>query len=63
LGLAGRIGSTAAVLIVVIGYALQIALSAWWLDRFRFGPLEWLWRAVTYGAWPPIQRASTPQES
>jgi len=27
----------------------QILLSAWWLERFRFGPMEWLWRSLTYG--------------
>ena len=27
----------------------QILLSAWWLERFRFGPVEWLWRSLTYG--------------
>lgn len=54
LALAGKIGSTAAVTIVVIGYAVQIVLSRWWLSRFRFGPLEWAWRAVTYGSRPPM---------
>ena len=29
--------------------ALQIPLSAWWLARFRFGPIEWIWRRLTYG--------------
>lgn len=54
LALAGKIGSSAAVAIVVIGYALQIALSRWWLGRFRFGPLEWVWRAVTYRSRSPM---------
>lgn len=64
LGLAGKIGSSAAVLIVVAGYGLQIALSRWWLSRFRFGPLEWAWRAVTYGDWPPMSRtAAASQET
>jgi uncharacterized protein len=30
-------------------FALQIAYSRWWLARFRFGPVEWLWRSLTYG--------------
>lgn len=29
-------------------YLLQIPLSALWLSRFQFGPLEWLWRSLTY---------------
>lgn len=63
LALAGRIGSSAAVLIVITGYALQIAISRWWLSRFRFGPLEWLWRAVTYRSWPPMPRAASNDAS
>ena len=27
---------------------LQIVFSQWWLARFRFGPLEWFWRSLTY---------------
>ena len=30
-------------------YAVQIPLSVWWLSRYRIGPLEWVWRALTYG--------------
>jgi uncharacterized protein len=33
-------------------FALQVAFSRWWLQRFRHGPLEWLWRAGTYLRWP-----------
>lgn len=33
-------------------YALQIPLSNWWLSRYRMGPLEWVWRALTYGKAP-----------
>jgi uncharacterized protein len=28
--------------------AVQIPLSVWWLRRFEYGPLEWVWRAFTY---------------
>ncbi len=32
--------------------------SAWWLHRFRFGPLEWLWRSLTYGRAQPMRAAA-----
>jgi len=38
-------------------FALQVAISHAWLRYFRFGPLEWIWRAMTYLQWPPLRRA------
>lgn len=38
-------------------YLFQIALSVWWLGRFRFGPLEWLWRSLTYAEIQPLRLA------
>jgi uncharacterized membrane protein YeiB len=37
-------------------YAIQLAFSAVWLRYFRFGPLEWIWRIVTYFEIPPLRR-------
>ncbi|MCY3620130.1 MAG: DUF418 domain-containing protein [Gammaproteobacteria bacterium] len=40
---------------VVFGqWAAMIAFSVWWLKRYRFGPLEWLWRTLTYGRRQPM---------
>ena len=36
-------------------YLFQIALSVWWLGRFRFGPMEWLWRTLTYAEIQPLR--------
>lgn len=36
------------VLMVLAIFTLQILLSKWWLKHFRFGPLEWLWRCISY---------------
>ena len=36
--------------IVVLIWTFQLLLSPWWLQRYRFGPAEWLWRSLTYGA-------------
>ena len=56
LALSGRIGSFAVVLICLAFFVLQIAFSRWWLSQFRFGPMEWLWRALTYGEIPAMRR-------
>jgi uncharacterized protein len=37
-------------------FAVQVLCSRWWLARFRFGPMEWLWRAATYGQLPAMRR-------
>lgn len=37
-------------------FALQGGISHLWLARFRYGPMEWLWRAMTYLRWPPLRR-------
>lgn len=38
-------------------FALQAVLSQRWLAHFHFGPVEWVWRALTYLRWPPLRRA------
>ena len=30
-------------------FAIQMVVSGWWLGRYQYGPLEWLWRSLTYG--------------
>ena len=46
------------VLYVLAVFAVQMLLSRWWLSMFRFGPLEWVWRWITYGK-RPAMRVST----
>jgi uncharacterized protein len=54
LGLMGTLPYGAVCGLVVGIYAVQLALSALWLRSHRYGPLEWLLRAVTTGARPPV---------
>jgi len=50
--------SRSALLAVVFGvWVLQLACSEPWLKRYRFGPMEWIWRSVTYGRWVPNRLA------
>ena len=37
-------------------WLLQVLWSKWWMDRFRFGPFEWLWRTATYWKVQPMRR-------
>ena len=54
LGLFGRLESAPTLLLGTGFYALQMVVSAWWLKRYRFGPLEWLWRTLMYGKRQPM---------
>ncbi|NOK10682.1 DUF418 domain-containing protein [Corallococcus exercitus] len=49
LGLIARTPPSRTVLLCAVLFAGQLAFSHWWLARFRFGPVEWLWRSLTYG--------------
>jgi len=55
-GLYGHVGPALLLVPTVAVFAAQVWLSDWWLGRFRFGPLEWLWRVLTYGRFGPLRR-------
>ena len=56
-GLFGKLSVSTAFTIGVVVYAMQAAISAWWLGRYRYGPVEWLWRSLMYGTrLPMLQR-------
>jgi uncharacterized protein len=60
LGLLGKVGNAVALLLGIAAFGAQMALCRWWLERFRFGPLEWVWRSLTFLAWQPWRRSRTP---
>lgn len=51
----GEVSRSYQVLIAAAIVVIQIAYSSWWLKRFRFGPLEWVWRCATYKSLQPIR--------
>ena len=55
-GLYGKVGPAWDLLPTFLVYGLQVPLSGWWLQRYQFGPAEWVWRAFTYGYKPPMRR-------
>ncbi len=57
-GLYGQLGQAAGLLLTLGIFLLQIPFSSWWLTRYRFGPMEWLWRTLTYRQRQPMQRPS-----
>jgi uncharacterized protein len=47
-GLYGKVGPLAGLLPTVLIYAALLWISNWWLRRHAYGPMEWLWRSLTY---------------
>jgi uncharacterized protein len=47
-GQLGHLGLVASIGLGIVFFALQILFSKWWLSKFHFGPVEWLWRSLTY---------------
>lgn len=56
LGMVGRIDRIGQVGIIAVVWILQLIASPLWLKRFRFGPVEWLWRVLSYGRLQPMRR-------
>jgi uncharacterized protein len=57
-GLFGSFHGALNVLIAVVIFAVQMQWSAWWLAHYRFGPMEWVWRSLTYGHMQPMRIAA-----
>ena len=60
LGLYGEMGPFWGLMAVFAIYPLMVIASSWWIRRFRFGPIEWLWRTLTYGQIQSFRRAPKP---
>jgi uncharacterized protein len=49
LGLYGQIAPAFGLIFVVVIFTIQIFISKYWLECYQFGPMEWLWKSLTYG--------------
>jgi uncharacterized protein len=43
------------VVAAILLFSTEVALSTLWLAGFRFGPLEWIWRTITYARRQPLR--------
>ena len=55
-GLYGDLGRAAATFWALLLYGSQLWFSHWWLQRYRYGPMEWLWHSLTYRKRPLFAR-------
>ena len=63
LGLYKLLGSAQGLILTVMIFVSQVLLSTWWLSIARYGPLEWVWRYLTYLRMPPLLRSRDIGES
>jgi uncharacterized membrane protein YeiB len=54
-GYFGEISRAPQMLIVLAIVIFQLAFSTWWLKYYAFGPLEWLWRCLSYKKMQPMK--------
>ncbi|URD59663.1 DUF418 domain-containing protein [Sphingomonas sp. KRR8] len=60
LGLYGSVSRYHAWLLAPVVWLAMLAWSKPWLERFQYGPLEWLWRSLSRGALQPMRKRPAP---
>ncbi len=58
LGLFASLTRFEMVFVALVVFSVQLMWSKWWLSKFNFGPLEWLWRSLTYLKIQPLIKAN-----
>ncbi len=57
-GLIGALDRPAQIGLTLVFWAVMLIVSPVWLSMFRYGPMEWLWRSLTYGAVQPMRKVA-----
>ncbi len=57
LGFGGHVGPVIFFPVAIAIYMLQVIYSNWWFRHFNYGPLEWIWRQLTYGKRLPLKKS------
>jgi uncharacterized protein len=62
-GMFGKVSRVTQIEIVVAVWIAQLTLSSIWMTYFQFGPLEWLWRSLTYWKRQPFRKVAPAGET
>ena len=54
LGLYGQVAVTTGIILTIAIYLVQVVWSSLWMEKFNYGPMEWLWRVMTYKSIQPF---------
>lgn len=63
LAVSGRIHYGYYLLFAFVIYVAQIYFSRWWLSKYNYGPIEWVWRQLSYGRRLPIKKRTEQPET
>jgi uncharacterized protein len=55
-GLSLRVRPVIGIFGAALLFGVEVAFSRWWLARYRYGPLEWVWRSLTYWKRQPMRK-------
>jgi uncharacterized protein len=55
-GMFGSFSRVEMIGLTIVLYAVLAAASVLWLRAARFGPMEWIWRGLSYRTWQPLMR-------
>jgi uncharacterized protein len=58
LDLFGKVRPSLGLVLTIAIFLVQVPLSVWWLRHFRFGPIEWVWRSLTYWQRQPMRASA-----
>jgi uncharacterized protein len=61
LGMLGQIAHLQGIFLTIAIFILQIPFSWYWLKTSRYGPMEWLWRSLTYGKLQPMRKPGSEE--
>ncbi len=54
----GKVSTLQALVIALVIFLVQIIYSRYWLQHYQYGPMEWLWRSLTYLKKQPFRKQS-----
>jgi uncharacterized protein len=56
-GLVGKVEPIVFIIVAVFIFAGQVVMSKLWLQWYRYGPVEWMWRCFTYAQMQQLRKA------
>lgn len=63
LGLYGKVGTALGLALSIVIFIIQTFISKYWLRYYQFGPVEWVWRSLTYGKFFRIKLPKTDENA